>query len=467
MLNHKLNSLGTASIPRLILTFSVPAIVSMVIESLYNIVDRYFIGQGVGYLGIAGITLCFPISLFIMALSMIIGVGANTLFSIRLGEQKYEQAKIILNNALLLLILMALFSFVFGQIFMEPLLRSFGASEETLPYATSYMRIILCGAIFQTITPGMNHFIRSMGHPKTAMIRNIIGAGCNVFFDWLFIMKFHWGIEGAAYATILSQFIASIFVISFFFKKNTPIKLGFRYMRLKLPFVRKIFLLGLPPSLMQICNSLMNVVLNNSLAYYGMKSTYQSGDLAISAFGIINSVAMLLVMPLLGFIQGIQPLIGYNFGAKKFARVRKLLKLPLVYGTSIMLLVWLFVQTFAEHLVAPFSGGNQDLTNLASSGMRLWLFGIPMIAVGALSANFFQGTGKPGRAIIQNLMRQVFLLIPMILLMAYIFGLKGVFLAAPIADTGAAILGIVLLYKELKKMPHNDLETHTVLNKKS
>lgn len=456
MLNNKISTLGTASIPKLILSFSIPAIISMIIESLYNIVDRYFVGQGVGYLGIAGITLCFPISLFIMALSMVIGVGANTLFSIRLGEKKYEQARIILNNALTLLILMALFSFTFGQIFMEPLLRSFGASEETLPYATSYMRIILCGAIFQTITPAMNHFIRSMGHPKTAMIRSIIGAIFNIFFDWLFIIKFKMGIEGAAWATILSQFIVAIFVLSFFFKKNTPIKLGIRYMKLKLPYVRKIFFLGTPPSIMQICNSLMNVVLNNSLAYYGMKSTYQSGDLAISAFGIINSVAMLLVMPLIAFVQGVQPLIGYNFGAKKFARVRYLVKIPLLYGTSIMVLVWFSVQTFAENLVIPFAAGNQDLINLATSGMRLWLFGIPMIAIGALSANFFQGTGKPGQAIFQNLTRQVLLLIPMLLLMGYIFGLKGIFLAAPISDTGAALLGLFLLRKELKKMPHQD-----------
>lgn len=467
MQNHKINSLGSASIPRLIFTFSVPAIISMIIESLYNIVDRYFIGQGVGYLGIAGITLCFPISLFIMALSMVIGVGSNTLFSIRLGEKKYEQARIILNNAFLLLILMAIFSFVFGQIFMEPLLRSFGASEETLPYATDYMRIILCGAIFQTITPGMNHFIRSMGHPKTAMFRTIIGAGSNIILDYLFIMQFDLGIKGAAYATVLSQLIASIFVMAFFFKKDSPIKLGFRYMKLRLPFVRKIFLLGLPPSIMQICNSLMNVVLNNSLAYYGMKSSYQSGDLAISAFGIINSVAILLVMPLLGFIQGIQPLIGYNFGAKNYNRVRKLVKLPLIYGTSVMVFLWFLVQNFAEKFVEPFAANNQDLIELASSGMRLWLFGIPMIAIGALAANFFQGTGKPGRAIIQNLTRQVLLLIPMILIMAHIFGIKGIFLAAPISDTGAALLGVILLWREIKKMPHNDFNSPAIQTKKS
>ncbi len=454
--NSKLNTMGTASVSKLILQFSVPAIVSMVIESLYNMVDRYFVGQCVGFLGIAGITLCFPIMLFIMALSIIIGVGANTLFSIRLGERKYEQARLIMNNAFVLLVLMALFSFTVGEIFMEPLLQSFGASDETLPYAVSYMRIILCGAIFQTVTPGMNHFIRSMGHPKTAMFRVMTGAGCNIFFDWLFVMKFNWGIEGAAYATVLSQLIAGTFVMSFFFKKQTPIKFGWRYMKLKFPYVRKIFLLGLPPSIMQICNSLMNVILNNSLAYYGAKSIYRSGDMAISAFGIVNSVSMFIVMPLIGFVQGVQPLIGYNYGAQKFARVRRFIKLILGYGVSVMCVAWILVQCFAEYLVAPFAPNNPQLAELASSSMRLFLLGIPMIAIGSLCGNFFQGTGKPWRAIFLNMSRQVIVLIPMLLIIPRFLGLKGVFMAAPISDCCSAAIGMTLLWIELRKMPHND-----------
>ena len=194
--SKRLNSFGTASIPKLVLQFSVPAIISMCVNALYNIVDRYYVGQGVGSLGIAGITLCFPICLFIMALSMMVGVGGNTLFAIRLGQKKYLQASIILNNSFSLLIIMAVLAFTFGEIFMTPLLKLFGASEQTLPVAESYMRILLCGAVFQTIAPGMNHFIRSMGHPKTAMFREIVGAVSNIILDWLFIMKFHWGIEG-------------------------------------------------------------------------------------------------------------------------------------------------------------------------------------------------------------------------------------------------------------------------------
>lgn len=449
--SSKLNAIGTASIPRLLLAFSVPAIVSMVVESLYNVVDRYFVAAGVGYLGIAGITLCFPISLFIMALSMIVGIGGNTLFAIRLGEKKYGQAALILNNSFSLLILMAIVSLVLGEVFMEPLLRSFGASDETLPYAASYMRIILFGAVFQTVTPGMNHFIRSLGHPKTAMFRNLIGAGLNTFFDWLFIMKFHWGIEGAAWATVLSQCITTFFVMQFFFKKSTPIKISWNLMKLKFPYVRRIYIMGLPPSVMQICNSLMNVILNRSLVHYGNASTY-GGDLAVSAFGVINSIAMLMVMPVMGFIQGGQPIIGYNYGAKAYARVKSTLKILLVFAVGFMLCAWILVQLKAEWLVGFFAADNPQLAELSAKSIRTFLLALPMIACGMVCGNFFQGTGKPGRAMFLNMCRQLIVLIPVLLVLPRFLGLRGVFFAGPISDTISAILSFILLRIELRKM---------------
>ena len=447
----KLNSIGTASIPRLILAFSVPAIVSMIVESLYNVVDRYFVAAGVGYLGIAGITLCFPINLFIMALSMIIGVGGNTLFAIRLGQKKYTQAALILNNSFFLLIIMALISLILGEIFMEPLLKAFGASAETLPYAATYMRIILFGAVFQTVTPGMNHFIRSLGHPKTAMFRNMLGAGLNTFFDWLFIFQFHWGIEGAAWATVLSQAITTIFVMAFFFKKSTPIKISPRLMKLRFPYVRRIYIMGLPPSIMQISNSLMNVILNKSLVHYGNNSSY-GGDLAVSAFGIANSIAMLMVMPVIGFVQGGQPLIGYNFGAKLFHRVKKTLKVMLSIGIAWMILCWILVQFQAEWLVGFFSANNAQLNELSSIALRTFLFAMPMIACGMICGNYFQGTGQPGKAMILNMCRQLIILIPFLLIIPLFLGLRGVFVAAPISDTISAILATILLKIDLKKL---------------
>ncbi len=455
--SERLNSFGTASIPKLVLQFSVPAIISMLVNALYNVVDRFFVGQGVGSLGIAGITLCFPICLFIMAMSMMVGVGGNTLFAIRLGQKKYIQASIILNNSFSLLILMAIGTFTLGEIFMVPLLKLFGASEQTLPVASSYMRILLCGAVFQTIAPGMNHFIRSMGHPKTAMFREIIGAVTNIILDWIFIMKFHWGIEGAAWATITSQLVASALITQFFVKKSSPIKIRWRHMKLRLPYVRKIYILGLPPSVMQVCNSLMNAILAWSLTTYGnisVKSTgvLSGGDMAISAFGITNSIVCIVILPLLGFVHGTQPIIGYNYGARLNARVKETLKFTFIYAGSFMFITWAILMWQAETFVAPFAPNDPELIKLSAWAMRIFAAAFFMIPFGMVSGNFFQGTGKAFRAMFLNACRQVILLIPFLLVLPHFFELKGVFMAQPIADTGAAIIGLCMLAYELKKL---------------
>ena len=455
--SDRLNSFGSASIPKLVLQFSVPAIISMLVNALYNVVDRFFVGQGVGSLGIAGITLCFPIFLFMMAMSMMVGVGGNTLFAIRLGQKKYIQASIILNNSFSLLILMAIGVFTLGEIFMEPLLKLFGASEQTLPVASSYMRIILCGAIFQTIAPGMNHFIRSMGHPKTAMFREIVGAVTNIILDYLFIMKFHWGIEGAAWATLISQLVASALITQFFIKKDTPIKIRWRHMKLRVAYVRKIYILGLPPSVMQICNSLMNAILAWSLTTYGNMSVQavgalSGGDMAISAFGITNSIVSIIILPLLGFIHGTQPIIGYNYGARLNARVKETLKFTFIYAGSFMFVTWAILMWQAETFVAPFAPNDPELIKLSAWAMRIFAAAFFMIPFGMVSGNFFQGTGKALRAMFLNACRQVILLIPFLLILPHFFELKGVFMAQPIADTGAAIIGLAMLWHELKKL---------------
>ena len=455
--SERLNSFGTASIPKLVLQFSVPAIISMLVNALYNVVDRFFVGQGVGSLGIAGITLCFPICLFIMAMSMMVGVGGNTLFAIRLGQKKYIQASIILNNSFSLLILMAIGTFTLGEIFMEPLLKLFGASEQTLPVASSYMRILLCGAVFQTIAPGMNHFIRSMGHPKTAMFREIIGAVTNIILDWIFIMKFHWGIEGAAWATITSQLVASALITQFFVKKSSPIKIRWRHMKLRAAYVRKIYILGLPPSVMQICNSLMNAILAWSLTTYGNISVQATGalsggDMAISAFGITNSIVSIIILPLLGFVHGTQPIIGYNYGARLNARVKETLKFAFIYAGGFMFITWAVLMWQAETFVAPFAPNDPELIKLSAWAMRIFAAAFFMIPFGMVSGNFFQGTGKAFRAMFLNACRQVILLIPFLLILPHFFELKGVFMAQPIADTGAAIIGLCMLAHELNKL---------------
>ena len=448
--DRHLNAIGTRPVPRLLLGFSVPSIVSMTVESLYNVVDRVFIGQGAGWLGLAGVTLCFPIVLVVMALSMMVGVGGNTLFAIRLGERKYGQASIILNNSFTLLLLISGAVLLVGQLFMEPILRAVGASEQTLPEASAYLRILLWGAFFQVTTPGMNHFIRSMGHPKAAMARMLVGAGVNTFLDWLFIMKFGWGIRGAAWATVLAQACSTAFVMAFFFGKDSPIRLSLRHMRLQAAYARRIVAMGVSPSTMQVCNSLVNVILNRSLVKYGASSPY-GGDLAVSAMGIVHSVFMMVAMPVMGVVQGAQPLIGYNYGAKLFPRVRETLKYAFGWGVAFMTVAWAGVQVFAPGIVSLFSD-EPGLTDLSRSALRVFAAAMPCVAVGMITGNFFQGIGRPWRALFINLCRQVIVLIPLLLVVPRIFGLTGVFMAQPISDALSAALALAMISVELKRM---------------
>ena len=449
--------MGTSSIPKIVLQFSVPAIISMLVEALYNIVDRYFVGQGVGSLGIGGITICFPIALFIMAMSMMVGVGGNTLFAIRLGERKYQQAAIILNNSFVLLIIMAVSSFTLGQIFMEPLLKLFGASDQLLPVASSYMRIILCGAIFQTIVPGMNHFIRSMGHPKTAMTRVMIGAGSNVILDWLFIMKFNWGIEGAAWATVLSQFIGGLAVMQFFVKKTTPIKVNRRYMKLRLPYVRKIFILGLPPSIMQISNSLVNAILARSLTSYGTRDLpivngMTGGDQAIAAFGILMSIVSMIVLPLMGFVTGSQPIIGYNYGARQYARVREVYIKTAMWGTIVTTVGFIVSEFLPDAAVSIFTN-DPILEEKAATGLRMMNPVFPIVGFQMVTTNLFQCLGMVKKSIFLSLSRQLLFLLPCIYILPPILESEaGVWYSFPISDTVSAIITAILAWNLIVKL---------------
>jgi len=270
-------------------------------------------------------------------------------------------------------------------------------------------------------------------------------------------MKFHWGIEGAAWATIASQLVASALITQFFVKKSSPIKIRWRHMKLRAAYVRKIYILGLPPSVMQICNSLMNAILAWSLTTYGNMSVQavgalSGGDMAISAFGITNSIVSIIILPLLGFIHGTQPIIGYNYGARLNARVKETLKFTFIYAGSFMFVTWAILMWQAETFVAPFAPNDPELIKLSAWAMRIFAAAFFMIPFGMVSGNFFQGTGKAFRAMFLNACRQVILLIPFLLILPHFFELKGVFMAQPIADTGAAIIGLAMLWHELKKL---------------
>lgn len=443
-MNHS-KQLGEGSIPKLLIKFSIPAIIGMVVTALYNVVDRIFVGQGVGSKAIAGIGVGFPFMILMMGFGMLTAFGATALISIRLGEHKKEEAELILGNAVLLLVGVYFILSVIGLIFIDPLLRLFGASSEILPYAREYLRIILYGGVFSGIAFGMNHMIRAEGSPRFAMVTMLLGALLNTILDPIFIFVFHWGIAGAAWATILSQAISAGWVVSYYLRGKSTLKIRRANFRLRPEIVRRILAIGSAPFALQVAASVVTIILNHSLVTYG-------GDLAISAINIVNSIAMLILMPIFGINQGVQPIIGYNYGARRFDRVKKALKLAIAAATSIVLLGFILTQFFATPMIRLFNAKDAELIRLGSHALRVFLIMLPLIGMQIVSSNYFQATGKPKQAMVLSLSRQVLFLIPALLILPRFFGLEGVFWAGPASDLLSSIVTAIWLLHELRHL---------------
>lgn len=437
--------LGEARILPLLVKFSVPAVVGMLVNALYNVVDRIFVGWGVGEDGIAGITIGFPLMIIMMAFSMLIGIGATALISMRLGEKRKEEAELIAGNALSLLVIVAVVITGFGLIFMDPLLKLFGASEEILPYAKEYLTVILIGGIFQNIGFGMNNFIRGEGNPKIAAATMLIGAALNTILDPIFIFKFGMGVRGAAIATIISQAASAAWVLYYFLGGKSLIRIHLKNLKVKVKVMFEIFAIGSAPFAMQLAASVLNIILNNSLMSYG-------GKTAVAAMGIISSISMLILMPVFGINQGAQPIIGYNYGAKNFNRVKETLKYAMMAASAIVVLGFAIVQLFPAQLISLFSKNDQTLIGIGSVALRIFLIMLPLIGFQVVGANYFQSVGKPKQAMILSLSRQVLVLIPALIILPRFFGLYGIFFAGPVADFVSSVVTGAWLFWELKHL---------------
>lgn len=454
---NRSKQLGEGNIKELLVEFSIPAIVGMLVNALYNIVDRIFIGKGVGSIGIAGIFVGYPISLILMAFAMLIGLGGNALVSIKLGQKKEEEAEKILGNSFTLLLLISIIVGVIGLLTLEPLLKVFGASKTILPYSVDYMRIILFGAPLQAVGFGLNNFIRGEGNPKMAMDTMLIGAILNTILDPIFIFVFNMGIKGAAIATIISQGASSIWVLSYFFKKKGLLKLKRENLKLKKYIVKEIISIGLAPFSMQIAASMVTVLLNNNLQRYG-------GDIATSSMAVINSITMLILMPIFGINQGAQPIIGYNYGAEKYDRVKETLKWAILFATIIVTIGFVFTQAIPGKLVSLFGKNEKELIKVASRAMRINLSMLPIIGFQIISANYFQATGKPKQAMFLSLSRQVLVLIPALIILPKIFQLTGVWLSGPVSDIIASIITAQFLFKDLKHLGEESTNPNPRIN---
>ena len=434
--------LGTKNIGELLFKFSIPAVIGMLVNALYSVVDRIFIGRGVGSLALSGVAITFPITNIIMGVGMLIGAGSAAVVSIKLGEKKDIEAEKIIGNAFVLTMILPIIVSVFGLIFLRPILELFGASAEMMPYSMKFASILLAGSILQNVGFGMNPIIRSVGDPRTAMKTMLIGAILNFIMNPLFIFVFKMGVAGSALATLISQAVCSVWIIKYFVS-NSIIKLKRINMKLEKHVVLEIISIGVSPFIMQIAASAVTVIINISLVKYG-------GDLAVGAYSLIISIAILTIMPMLGVNQGAQPIIGYNYGANNIHRVKKTLFYTIVVNSCIAVFGWTIIELFPVQIISIFNKTDHELISLASKGLAIFLMSYWAVGAQVSCVNYFQAVGKAGHSMVLSLLRQVVILIPLVIILPHFFQLKGIWMAGPIADFSALIITLIFLVFEMK-----------------
>lgn len=444
MKNNPHEFMGTDQITPLLFKLSIPAMIGMISNALYNVIDTVFVGHGAGALAIGGLTIAFPFQLIIGAFALMYGVGVASVISRKLGEKKPEEAVLAASNAFLLTFITSLLILLVGQVFLKKILLIFGATEDILPHATDYMRIILFGAPFLSFSMCANNILRSEGAAKIAMNIMLIGTILNVILDPIFIFIFDMGIRGAAIATIISQMAGSLYALSFFIKGKSSLKFELKLFKLKLIYIKEIVLLGLATFIRQIGTSFMALAVNNMVKIYG-------GDLAIAAFGMVNRFLTLVLMPIFGMNQGLQPIIGYNFGAKQFDRVKQVLKVAIFITSSIGFLFSIVAFIFPEILLKMFTT-DPNLLQISSQALRIIISTMILLGLQSCGTTYFQAIGKSVPSIFLGMSRQFIILIPLVLILPRFFGLIGVWLAFPSADILASLITGIWMLIDIKKL---------------
>ena len=436
------SELGTEKVGKLLRQYAVPAIIAMTASSLYNMVDSIFIGQGVGPYAISGLALTFPLMNLAAAFGTLVGVGASTLLSVLLGQKNYEVARRVLGNVVILNVIIGSVFSALALIFLDPILYFFGASEQTISYARDYMVIILIGNIITHIYFGLNSLLRSSGHPKQAMAATILTVLLNAVLDPIFIFGLDWGIRGAAIATVLAQCVSLAWIVHRFLNRQELIHFEKGQFRLDWQIAKKSLSIGLAPFLMNFVSCFIVIFLNQSLKKYG-------GDLAIGAYGIVNRVAFLFLMICMGLTQGMQPIAGYNFGAKQYDRVKEVLRKTIGYAVMVMCLGFVVCELFPVTVVSIFTNDEQLLQN-AAVGLRVVMMAFPLVGVQVVISNFFQSLGFAGRAIFLSLSRQLLFLLPALIALPLIYGIQGVWMSLPVSDAISCVVAVVLLLRFMK-----------------
>ena len=444
--------LGDAPIGKLLLQYSIPAIIGMVVNALYNIVDRMFIGNipDIGSLAITGVGITMPIMTIVLAFGMLIGIGTTANISLNLGKGNRTTAEKLLGNAFTLSIIVGLAIAITGTIFANPILNLFGASENTLFYAKEYIGIILLGCTFNILSFALNSTVRADGNPKMSSITMVIGCGANIILDYLFIFVLNLGVKGAALATIISQAITFFIILYYYTAGNSNLKLKIENFKLKKHLVTMTFAIGIAPFATQIANSLVQVIANNALKTYG-------NDLAIGAMTVISSLNIIFMMPIFGINQGCQPIIGFNYGAKKYERAKEAFKYATIAACVICIIGFISIQCFPTQIISLFNN-DPELTTLAIKGIRIYLLMMPVVGINIVATSYYQSIGKAKISMFVSLLRQVILLIPFTIILPKFIGLDGVWAAGACADSLSVIITLVLLKKEYKQLDKMQLE---------
>lgn len=444
--------LGDAPIGKLLLQYSIPAIIGMVVNALYNIVDRMFIGNipDIGSLAITGVGITMPIMTIVLAFGMLIGIGTTANISLNLGKGNRTTAEKLLGNAFTLSIIVGLAIAITGTIFANPILNLFGASENTLFYAKEYIGIILLGCTFNILSFALNSTVRADGNPKMSSITMVIGCGANIILDYLFIFVLNLGVKGAALATIISQSITFFIILYYYTAGNSNLKLKIENFKLKKHLVTMTFAIGIAPFATQIANSLVQVIANNALKTYG-------SDLAIGAMTVISSLNIIFMMPIFGINQGCQPIIGFNYGAKKYERAKEAFKYATIAACVICIIGFISIQCFPTQIISLFNN-DPELTTLAIKGIRIYLLMMPVVGINIVATSYYQSIGKAKISMFVSLLRQVILLIPFTIILPKFIGLDGVWAAGACADSLSVIITLILLKKEFKQLDKMQLE---------
>ncbi|MDR2404354.1 MAG: MATE family efflux transporter [Spirochaetaceae bacterium] len=449
--------LGIEPVGRLLLRFSIPAISGMLVNALYNVVDRIYVGRGINEIALGGLSLVMPLMTISMGFAMLFGIGAANMISMRLGQGRREEAENALNHCLWLLVGIGLIVMILELSFLEPILSILGTREhsEALGFARRYYRIILYGQVFLMVGFGFSHCTRAQGFPVITMISMFIGAGTNIILDPIFIFGFHWGVEGAAWATIISQLISAIWILAFSFGKRAVVRIRLKVYKPSLKIIFGIMTFGSAQFLMQFVMSAVQFLYNLSMNWYGAEALGVSngGDIALSGMNIINSILMIILMPVFGINQGAQPILGFNYGAKKFGRVLRTYLLAIGAATVICSVGFIVMEVFPYTMIGIFAPeGSPQLLSFTPWAMRVAILLLPFTGFQIVSANVFIVTGRPKISIFLSMLRQCIVLIPCILLFGYLWGLRGVVMATPVADGFSLLLTVVMIFFELRKL---------------